>query len=264
MKARVLALAVAALLALCGVGAVVLYAQGATQRAVASSQPASVWVSDKLVPAGTTLADAVDKGLVQRTSVPRTSLPAGALGEVTKDNRSLVAVNDIQPGEFVLAARFTTTAVGEQAISVPQGQVAVAAQLSDPAKVGSFVRPGSRIVVFDTYAMTATATVKGTTETGTTVTSTATDTGQETKVLLPDALVIAVGSTSLSPAEDGSAAPAPASGDNTVLVTLALSPDDAARLVHAIQTGKLYAGLRGSDVDIPASTAVSDTSLFSK
>ncbi len=49
-----------------------------------------------------------------------------------------------------------------------------------------------------------------------------------------------------------------------MLVTLALSPDDAARLVHAIQTGKLYAGLRGSDVDIPSSTVVSDTTLFAK
>lgn len=255
MKARVLALAVAALLALCGVGAVVLYAQGATQRAMAGSQPASVYVTDKLVPAGTSLADALSKGLLQQTSVPRSSMPAGALTEVDAGNRSLVAVNDIQPGEFVLSARFTTTAVGEQAISVPKGQVAVAAQLSDPAKVGSFVRPGSRIVVFDTYVDPGTGSSPAA-QSGTT--------NQATKVLLPDALVIAVGSTSLSPAPDGAADAAPATNDNTVLVTLALSPDDAARLVHAIQTGKLYAGLRGSDVDIPSSTAVSDTSLFSK
>ncbi|GAA1893652.1 Flp pilus assembly protein CpaB [Lapillicoccus jejuensis] len=258
MKARVLALVVAALLAICGVGAVVLYAQGAAQRALAESQPVAVYVTDKLVPAGTTLGDAVSKGLLQRTSVPRTSAPAGALAEVSTTNRALVAVNDIQPGEFVLSARFTTTAVGEQAISVPQGQVAVAAQLSDPAKVGSFVRPGSRIVVFDTYAAPATTGGAGANPTQ----GTSTGGGQSTKVLLPDALVIAVGSTSLTPAEDGAAAPS--SGADTVLVTLALSPDDAARLVHAIQTGKLYAGLRGTNVDIPASTVVSDGSLFSK
>lgn len=251
MKARVLALVVAALLAVCGVGAVVLYAQGASQRALSESQPVAVYVTDKLVPAGTTLGDAISKGLLERTSVPRTSAPAGALNEVSKTNDTLVAVNDIQPGEFVLSARFTTTAVGEQAISVPQGQVAVAAQLSDPAKVGSFVRPGSRIVVFDTYTQPVAAGA-----------AQSTSVGQATKVLLPDALVIAVGSTSLTPAEDGAAAPA--AGGDTVLVTLALSPDDAARLVHAIQTGKLYAGLRGTNVDIPTSTVVSDGSLFSK
>ena len=106
MKARVLALVVAGVVALFGVGAVVLYAQGADSRAVAGAMPQPVYVSQKLVPAGTVLGDAVTSGLLTRTNLAAGSKPAGALAEVTADNQQLVAVTDIQPGEYVLAARW--------------------------------------------------------------------------------------------------------------------------------------------------------------
>lgn len=251
MKARVIALVVAAVVALIGVGSVVLYAQGANGRAVAGAQPVAVYVSQKLVPSGTTLADAVKQGLLARTNVPAESKPLGALTEVSTSNQDLVAVTEIQPGEFILKARFGAQSTGDQAIQVPPGQVAVSAQLTDPAKVGSFVTPGSRIVIFDTHDAKATSGA-----------SAGATTGTETQVLLKDVLVIAVGNTSLTPAEDG-AAPA-ANATSGLLVTVALPPEDATRLVHAIQTGRLYAGLRGTGAAIDPATTVTDSSLFAK
>jgi len=47
-------------------------------------------------------------------------------------------------------------------------------------------------------------------------------------------------------------------------VTVALSPAPAVRLVHGIQTGKLYAALRGTDTKTSVGQVVSDSTLFSK
>jgi pilus assembly protein CpaB len=117
--------------------------------------------------------------------------------------------------------------------------------LSDPARVGAFVTPGSHIVIYDTYVPVVAAGAAG---------------GKQTQVLLDDVLVIAVGSTSLTPPASGEA-PAPAAG---ALVTVALPPATAAKLVHGIQTGTLYAGLRGTDTKAGLAQIVSDATLFSK
>ncbi len=248
MKARVLALVVAGAIILVGVSAVVLYARAADSRALAGAQPQAVYVSQKMVPAGTPLATAVSSGLLARTNISAQAKPAGALTEVTKDNEQQVAVTDIQPGEFILAARFGTQSSGTKALQVPNGQVAVSAQLSDPARVGAFMTPGSRIVIYDTHDVAGGADGK---------------TSVQTQVLLQDVLVIAMGNTPLVPVGEGSPASAPASA-STVLLTVALPPEDATRLVHGIQTGRLYAGLRGTDAKVDLSSSVSDTSLFAK
>ena len=250
MKARAIALIAAATIALLGVVAVVLYAQGANSRAVAGVQPQAVYVSSKIVPAGTTLSDAVKQGLLSRTNVPAESKPTGALTDVGPANKDLVATNDIQAGEFVLSARFGTSASGSKAIEVPTGQVAVSAQLSDPAKLGSFMTPGSRIVIYDTH--------------DTVVAGGATT--AETQILLQDVLVIAVGNSSLTPVANASTGTTSASSasSTSVLVTVAVPPEDATRLVHGIQTGRLYAGLRGTGAKVDPAAAVSDGSLFAK
>ena len=176
---------------------------------------------------------------------------------MTDSNSSLLALTDIQPGEFVLSSRFGTTPAGTKAIEVPSGMVAVSVQLSDPARVGTFVTPGTRIAIFDSYKIKAVgndakakelneADLKG------------------TSILLDDVLVIAMGDTALTPGqnstekeEDAAQASAPA-----FLVTVAVSPKNAARLVHGINTGQLYAALRGSDVKMTDVPRVDDLNLF--
>ena len=53
MNRRILAVIVAAVLALGGGVLVIAYAKSADARAIASAQPTTVWVAQKLVPAGT-------------------------------------------------------------------------------------------------------------------------------------------------------------------------------------------------------------------
>src|SRR6478752_8936566 len=152
MGRGVSAVTAAVLLAIVGVGAVVVYANGADQRAVASAHPRTVFVSAQAVPAGTTLNDAVAGGLIVESTLPAKSVPAGSLTAVTDENKNLLALSEIAPGEYIQSARFGTTPQGSQAIRVPNGQIAMSLNLSDPARVGTFVAPGSHIVLYDTIA----------------------------------------------------------------------------------------------------------------
>jgi pilus assembly protein CpaB len=252
MGRRIVAILAAALVAVVGVAAVLLYARGADARAVAAQQPADVYVVKTVVPSGTTLKDAVQTGLIVKTSVVARGKPVGALEAVDGSNGGLFALSDIQPGEYVLADRFGVKPVGTKAIEVPAGQVAVSIALADPARVGTFLTPGSKVVLYDTYTPT------GSSSSGTNSSAPA------TRVLLDDVLVIAMGEASLTPApapqEGEEAAAAPVAG---ALMTVAVTPANAVRLVHGIQTGTLYAALRGTDAKVDLGKVVSEASLFS-
>ncbi|MGL5929361.1 MAG: Flp pilus assembly protein CpaB [Dermatophilaceae bacterium] len=243
MGKRVIALVTAVALALVGAVLVVLYARAADSRAVAAKTPTTAYVTTALVASGTSLADAAKSGAVVKTNVPKDALPVGALTGISRDNQDLLALGDLAPGTYVLQASFGTTPLGTKAIQVPKGKLAVSVELSDPARVGSFVTPGSRLTIFSTSELRKFGT------------SDADEFNKQkltgTTVLLEDVLVIGMGDSSLTPAqqpagEDAEAAAAEAS----FLVTVAVSPQDAVRLVHAINSYVLYAGLRGEGVQV--------------
>ena len=244
MGRRVMAVLAAVVVGLIGVAAVLVYAGAADSRAVVGQRLQSVFIAAKLVPSGTSAADAVTQGLIVPTQVSVRGVPPGALSKVDNATGKLLALNDIAPGEFVLSSRFGTTPLGQSAIAVPLGQVAISLTLADPARVGTFVTPGSHIVIYDTYSPTAAG------ATG----------AKQTRVLLDDVLVIAMGSTSLAPS-------APAGGQAATtgaLVTVALAPDTATKLVQGIQTGTLYAGLSGTNTKPSLGQIVTDSTLFTK
>jgi pilus assembly protein CpaB len=249
MGRRVMAVLAALVVGLIGVAAVLLYAKGADSRAVADQRPQTVFIAQERVPSGTTAADAVSKGLMVPTQIAAKGVPVGALTKINAANGKLMALTDIAQGDFVVASRFGTTPLGQRAIQVPDGQVAISVAFSDPGRVGTFVTPGSRIVIYDTYVPAAGAKGVGAD-------------GKVTQVLLDDVLVIAVGTTSLTPVADSEGKTPAASAE--ALVTVALPPATAGKLVHAIQTGTLYAALRGTDTKANVGQIISDSTLFSK
>jgi len=248
MGRRVMAVMAAVMVGLIGVVSVLFYAKGADARAVADQRPQTAFLAKEMVPSGTTAADAVARGLIVPAQIAAKGVPAGALSKVDAATGKLVALTDIAPGELVVASRFGTTALGQKAIQVPSGQVAISVSLSDPGRVGTFLTPGSRIVIYDTYVPPAAANTPAGTK--------------ATRALLDDVLVIAVGSTSLTPVANAGEPVQSATGG--VLVTVALPPATAAKLVHGIQTGTLYAGLRGTDTKASPNEIVTDATLFNK
>lgn len=248
MGRRIIAIFAAAVIALVGVASVLLYARGADARAVAAQTPVVVYVAKEKVAAGTILKDAVRDGLVERTKVAAAGRPAGALTSITDSNSSLLAMNDIQPGEYLQSARFGTTPTGTKAIEVPAGMVALSVQLTDPARVGTFVTPGSHLAIYDSFKIKS----LGTDEKSKAINNADV---RGTNLLLGDVLVIAMGQSALTPGaatqvddDAKKSSPAPANDLPQFLVTVAVTPVDAVRLVHGIQNHELYAGLLGSDL----------------
>ena len=264
---RLLAVLAAVLLAGLGAVAVLGYAGAADARAVAGQEARTVYVSSQPVPAGTTLGEAVSEELLTKDVFAARSVPNGALMKVGPENEQLVATSAIAAGEIVLASRFGAQQEADTALVVPEGMVAVTVELSDAGRVGTFLRPGSRIAVYDTYL--ARDPQGGDVSPGGAAQTLGDDRAEEvnaTRLVLATADVLAVGDVTLSGRAlgvGGEGAGDLAAGDEvpTTLVTVAATPSDAQRLVHAAQTGALYAGLLGEGADGGAGLVL-DTSLF--
>ncbi len=258
---RILAVVAALVLAGLGAVAVLAYTTAADRRAVAGQEAATVYVTTRTVPAGTTLGDAVGEDMVEKTVFPVRSVPAGALTRVELAMESLVATSEIAPGEVVLQRRFGDQQAGSTALVVPEGQLAVTIELTDPGRVGSFLRPGSEIAVYDTYRTRDPGSGDMSPE--------GTELGDEnsvnaTRVVVSGVTVLAVGDVTLGGRADA-AAPAGVLDRTeevpTALVTLAVDAQDAPRVVHAAQTGNLYAALLGSGAEA-GDEVVEDRTVF--
>ncbi len=262
MGRRILAIAAATVIALIGAVLVLFYARGADSRAVAAAGPTTVYVSNATVPAGTSLKEAVRLQEVTETKVAARSLPAGALQSVDDTNSALVALSDIPPGQYVLSAAFGETPVGQKALQVASGKLAVSLSLSDPARVGDYVRPGSFITLFMSYNLK---------DTGVTDQAKAFNDAQVkgTSVLLDNVKVIAMGANSLTPQQPQTTAnadnPDEAAATNATpqfLVTVEVTPQDATKLIHGINNYTLYAGLRGAELKVDPRLTTTDLTIL--
>jgi pilus assembly protein CpaB len=256
MGRRIIVIIVAAVLALVGGLMVLLYARNADARAVSAATPKTVYTSSLAIPAGTSIRDALRLQMLTETQIPANGVPAGALAEVTDENASLLALTDIPQGQYVLAASFGDTPLGQRLIQVPTGKLAVSVALSDPARVGSFVTPGSFLTIFATHPL-ASKGAAGTTQGAATM---------ATSVLLDNIQVIGIGAT---PLQGGTTATAPADGAAaeqqqaaSFLVTLAVTPEQATKLVHAVNQYTLYSALRGTDVKVNPKLETTDQNVF--
>jgi pilus assembly protein CpaB len=244
VKKPLLPITLTILLAL-GAGIVTfLVIAGANERAMADQESATILVTQDAVPEGMTLRAARDEGLITETTIPADLRPATALGPINQVNPTLVALAEIPAGQTVMEASVGTAVEQSPAIMVPEGQMAVSVVLDDPAKVGAFLRPGSRVAIFDTFA------VPGTQD--------STDAIFETRPLLDDITVIAVGTVTGDRADE-----ATEDSWSAQLVTVAVTQEQAQRLVHATRTGALHFALLGEGTVLSPTEGVNDRTLFS-
>lgn len=232
MRRRVLALVLAGVCALAAGVAVVMYVGKADSRAVVGQEPIKVWVTTKAISRGTILGDAREKGMLEEDRVPARSVPVEAVKELGSDK--LLATSDIAAGEILLNGRFSAEKAGPEVLSIPAGHLAVSAELTDPQRVGPFVKPGDDVAVF--FAPK---------ESGVSY------------ILLPRVQVLGTGMIS----EAGSVKTDKSSKDqevSTEVMTLSLTPAESVKLVAAAadeDTGHLYFGL------LPPRTTVPDDTL---
>ena len=254
MSRRLAAILVALVMALVGTTAVFTYVSSAEERAVEGQQAVEVLVAAKSIPVGTKAQQALDDELVRTEVLPRKAVPAGALSEIPAAMRSFVATSAIGPGEVVLASRFGKTSVATGGLDIPKGKLAVAVELADPARVGGYVTVGSQVAIFDTFNV-----LKGGVPTGDRLAE-GRDNNRVTRVLLPRVPVLAVGPAKAGDDEESS----DTAGQNaaTTVLTVAVTQQEAEKLVHAIQTGTLYLGLLTADSTVTRTPGVDNPSLF--
>lgn len=258
VKSRILAIGIALLVAVAGAAVVIGYANRADQRAVAGQQVERVYFAAKDVPAGTSAKNAVDRGLMTLQKVVAKGVPGGAMRTLPADPSGVVALDQIMAGEIVLGNRFgSPTAVTTQT-GVPAGMVAVSVDLSMPAAAKAYLRKGVHVAIYDSFnARSSSGTPK---PNGAHLTDDKTSL-RATGVVLPDVVVLDVASTS-SNSSSANSSSSPTSGP--LMVTLAVKPSDAARVVHAIQTGDLYAVVLGQGASVGADSTATDNSVVGK
>ena len=231
MKVSKLSYIVAIVLALLAGVAVYIYQSTADSRALAGKQGVTVVVAKADLAVGTKLSDAVGMGAVGYATYPAGTLPAGTLSTIDETNSGLVVSHAIAAGQLILGSELSSFVNPNALIQIPEGRIAVTVNVDDAARVGSFVAPGSKVVIYWTPAD-----------------------NQSSSVLLPAADVIAVGAVS-------TASTNPANTGNGSLVTLALTPADAPRVVLASKTGSLYFGLLSDGTAVSTSSRATATAL---
>lgn len=231
MKRRIIAASVAILVALISGVLLLGYVTSADQRAMAGMRTQKVLVVVAPVPKGTA-GDQLGDSVALRELPAKTIVP-GALSS-TSGLKGKVSTTELQIGEQLLASRFAPPAVEHSGTTpVPKGFSEVSILLDPERAVGSNLTPGDRVGVF--------------------VSLDGADKGA-THLTLDQVLVTrvqgvtaeqAAQSTDSSSAQGGNGSqPVP---DGSLMVTLAVSANDAEQVVFASEYGHIWLSLENKN-----------------
>jgi pilus assembly protein CpaB len=231
VKTRLLGGIAAIVLAILGTVMLVNYVSGADARAAEGTETTSVVVVQKEIAAGTTVSSFGDAVLVK--SIPKNLVADGALTDL-KSVQDKVAAMKLLPGDQVSNLRLTDAAAytGSNPIKVPDTMQQLSFSVTADRVVGGQLKPGDNAALFLSYNA---GIEPGTSEI------------PASKLTLRKALVVSM-QAAVQGASDTPAAgstPAPSSAPSTVgpaswVVTVALAPADAIKLVHAAEFGHIW------------------------
>jgi pilus assembly protein CpaB len=258
VRRRVLTVALAIVLAVLGTAGVLAYVHQADVRAVAGQRAVHVLVATQQIPEGTSAQAALSGGLLRKQILPASSVPPDAVRKLTPDLANLVMSTAVAPGQLLLLPMLVTSAAATGSLLIPKNMIAVSILICLPEDVAGAVQAGSHVAVFDTYAtagaLTAQPDCDGPHQQQ--------DFGKvHTRIVLPSALVLSVGSsaggTATTPGATSTAfSSGSSSSSGTLMVTFAVDQADAERLIQMTEAGLPYlALLSGKSVTKP------DTSL---
>jgi pilus assembly protein CpaB len=247
-----LTVVLAGLLAVLGAIAVLAYARQANARAVDGLKPVTVFEATNPIPGGTSLGAAFKAKDLTPVTVPASSLSAVPVRSVTAKNENLVLSGLLGKGQLLLEPMLVTAGKRvASVVTIPAGKVAVTVALCIPEAVAGYVTAGSRVAVFDTYvslAQSKAVSLQRTCEVG----HQAAPTGVvHTQLVQSNLEVLSVGVPSVSGQSlSGAISQVQALSENSsvtsqgaVLVTFAVDPAVAAKLIQAAEVGLPYLAL---------------------
>jgi pilus assembly protein CpaB len=240
---KTVAVVVALLLALAATVAIFLYVRGVEEQAFEDAELVEVLVAQGPIEPGTTGEGASEAGLIARESAPRVNVPPGAVTSVDQIE-GLVALDSILTGEIILRDRWGTTAEVSVALDIPEGFEAVAVEVAVPPGVAGYVAAGTQVSILATVEspVDEDAVPVEPDEEDAALEEEAPVVEVRTQYLLQGVDVLAVGQRQLQTEEQEGTV-------SSVLMTLAVEPEDAERLVFAVANGSLYFTLLPEDAE---------------
>jgi pilus assembly protein CpaB len=231
MPRRSIAAIAAVLLAVFGAVVIISYVRGADDRAQAAERLVDVLVVDSDVAAGTPAGDLAGRVSVER--VPERLLAPGAVTDLSELDDQ-VSVGALVPGDQVVTARFADpgTLTPEGTVAAPEGTVEISMALDAQRAVGGALQAGDKVGVQLTNEDAAEGGV----------------TAYSVFRIFTDVLVTRV----VAPEQSDPAA--------TYLVTLALTPEDAATVLLGTTSQAVWLSLEESPIGASAGAA-DDTTL---
>ena len=253
---KALAVVLAILLAAAATFAIFTYVQGIEERAFEDAELVEVFVAEEAIPAGTAAIDASEAGLIVRETTPSASVPEGAIGSLEQIN-GLVALERVLPGEIILRDRWGDTGevVGAR-FDIPDGFEAVSVQVGLVPGVAGFVRSGDRISMIASLVAPIEDAEPAVDEAGEPIDGEPIEGENISRYVLQDVEVLDVGPFSAAEVEE------PEEAGGSVLLTVALEPEDAERLVFAITNAELHFTRLPEGAEPPPTPGRSLTDLF--
>ncbi|WP_427172021.1 Flp pilus assembly protein CpaB [Arthrobacter sp. 92] len=229
MKSRLLGGIAALLLAITGAVLLVVYVQGADNRAVQGLEPVNVLVVKEAIPAGTKAEDLGNK--VRLEAMPQSAVPAGALDHLSDQNGKVTSVS-LQPGEQLLAARLVDPReLSPGTVPVPAGLGEVTFLLTPERILGGRLQAGDKVTVYTSFKSDESA---------------AAGAKQSTGLLFHDVLVTAV-QKAAPETQKTSSGNSSSTTDNAVampngsaFITVARTDAEAAKMVFGAEFGTLW------------------------
>jgi pilus assembly protein CpaB len=251
MARRSVLLLVAALIALAGTAMIVLYVQGIDARATAGQELVKVLVATEAIDTGESVADAQEAGKIDTAEVRRADMVDGSLSS-TSSISELVATGAIYPGEQLIAKKFGN--LGDtQTLVIPDDKMAVSVELTDFERIAGFVNPGNEVAIFATALEPVRLLPDGKEQ----------KLGSSTRIVLTRVPVLGVGTTSVTSrttqSEDGDTATEEVA---RTIMTLAVSQDEAEKLIMADRSSELNFALLTDDSSVETGAGVGLAAIY--
>lgn len=234
MKSRFLIVILSLIFAVVATFGVGYYVIKVKASVVEGQELVEVVVAKKGIQAGTSIAEMVATGAIAVEKVPKQYVAEGALMSTDEYSTRAIA-SDLAKGEQLTALKLKKDDESGLTYRIPDGMLAVSIAVDEVTGVGGKLRPGDKIDIFATFS-------PGPGDT------------DMTKVMLQNIEIIAT-SDSGTGEKDPALMGAQRTGPGKKVITLAVLPGHAEKLVFASEKGHVWLGLRKANSDKQVQTS---------
>lgn len=213
MKRQTMLAAAGLLAGLLGAALVLSYVRGVERKAATGAEGIRTFVATRDIAAGTPASETAK--LVEPATVPRRYAPPGAISDLRSVDGQFLAQR-VGKGETLTAAHFAAFGATRGRLPIPKGKEAIAVGVPLDSGVAQYAMPGDHVSVYGTFKR------------GTNVTT----------LIVGDVEVLATRANPSNAAER--VAGTPAAQASQLVFVLAVTPEEAVRVVAAKESGSIW------------------------